>query len=316
MESKILIPESNTVYCRVPQNNQYFFVSDFNSLEDFYDYVDKFEHQFCDDRASHDGDFDFTGTNNFEEARKLARVSGDLESLKRINYDDDLELRRFAKGLSLEGLDTELQCSGSYVDIDAFLQGQPECMAEFTESHIPKFCDIIVNVSQSCGISKETIQERGVILFRLIDALEKAKIRTRIQIAWVVSKSFCTEDTDMSLLRITCKDYGQLLNKEQLSFALCHASFLRRFCFCHSEIINGFARMRKHEIGLPYKELISVINVPGTYGKPNRVKNIPEEIWRPQSNSYIFLLDDVNVNDLKKLEGDVKNLINKENKKW
>lgn len=311
MKDFMLIPETHT---RVFVGERDYFVSDFDSLEEFYDFVDRYEKKYCIGKSSHNHKIEFNGTRNFEEARKLARVTGDLDSLKMLNFDDELELRKFAKGLSLEGLDVSLQTSGSYVDIDAYIQGQPECMAEFTESYIPKFCDIMINIAQSCGISKNTIKQRGITLFRLIDALERARIRTRIQLVWPLSVTYKDDDCNMSILRVVCKDYGQVLNKEQLSFAICHASFMRRFCFCHSEITSGFCSEGDNKTKKHLLECILGVNE--GYGCPNLIKHIPDKIWKPKNNSHIFLLDDVNVSDLEQLEQEVLKLIRKENKKW
>lgn len=316
MYKGLLLPLSKTslyvepnILSKVPTN---FYISDFSSLEEFYAYIEE-NHYVGKNKSSHIHDESgWRGTKTFDEAISLARVKGDLKSLNKINFDDELELRKFANGLSLEGLDTSLQCSGSYVDIDAFLQGQPECMVEFVESNIPKFCDIMINVSNSCLTKGDKIRQRGITLFRLIDALERAKIRTRIIAYEITSRYYLCKDLPSSITRIVCKDYGQMLNKEQLSFVLCNPSFLRRFIFCHQEIMDNLCSLTNDK---DYNTLRDVLDISGGYGSPNIISSIPEQIWKPKSNTYLFLADDVDVRSLEKLENDVKNLINKENKK-
>ena len=207
-------------------------ISRHEDLQEFYDYCAKPSITANGKESSREEDseyFSFTGTHSFEEALELANkgwMKG-LEDIKKADIGNKLDL--------LMGIDNKFDLiydtQGSYVDIDRYLQGEPECMAEFDVKITPRFADIYVNMGFNAYVSSKSITERGKIILEFIDALEARNIKIKLHSCAFLSgngRAFKLDD-------ITVKDYKDALNIEAVNFAVCHPSFFRRLLFSYWE---------------------------------------------------------------------------------
>lgn len=275
--------------------NDMYYVREFANLDEFYNLV--CDAQGNDEYSSHredDEDEPFHGTSTFDEAVKLARYGWE-KGLKDLDYYEDMADKAYASKSNDNMWDVELSTTGSYVDVGAYLQGVPECMCDFVSKRTNTFADIIVNPTVSCWVKPVTIMNRGREIMKLVDALEKRHIKTRVVIISVVCSDNVNEG-DRWITKVTAKDYNEMLDQNRLVFALAHAAYPRRMMFALQELEKDIRR----DFGCPY----------GGYGRPGNVAKLPDEVWKPQfENTYTFVFDDVN--HYKEDVKDVKNRVEK-----
>jgi len=101
-------------------------IRSFESLDEFYDIVcnQKGLGSYSSHRSG-DSSYRFTGTHNFDEAVDLAR-NGWEEGLKDLDYYEEMSDKDYALKVNDKIWDVELNTTGAYVDVGAYLQGQPE----------------------------------------------------------------------------------------------------------------------------------------------------------------------------------------------
>lgn len=257
-----------------------YYVREFYNLDTFYDVacVDDGlwaypSHKENDDRTK------FTATETFAEAVKLA-CNGWEEGLKKLDYYEEMSDKDYASKISDNIWDVEHQVTGSYVDVGAYLQGVPECMCDFVSKRTNTFADVLINPSISCWVKGKTVIDRGREIMKLVDALEKRNIKTRVCLMFVVKGEY-NDDSKFYVVNIVCKDYCELLDQNRLIFALAHPSMVRRLLFSMLEQETDIGE----DFGCPY----------GGYGVPGKIKDLPEEIWKEGlENTYTFLFDDIN----------------------
>lgn len=270
-------------------NGVSYYVREFDNLDELYNLVCNSKE--CEDYSSHDKDDpEFYGTKDFDEAVQLARYGWE-EGLKDLDYYEEMSDKAYASKVNDNMWDVELSNTGSYVDVGTYLQGIPECMCDFVSKRTNTFADIIVNPTISCGVSKKTIMNRGREIMKLIDALEKRHIKTRVVVISVVC-SGPVNGGDRWIVKVVAKDYNEMLDQSRLIFVLAHASYPRRMTF----VLQEMERDIRNHFGCPHDG----------YGRPGNIVKLPDELWKPQfENTYTFLFDDVNhydeeVKDVKK----------------
>lgn len=119
---------------------------------------------------------------------------------------------------------------GDEVDIDRYLDGEPECMIQFTPELTPSYgrvAKIIVNLAASCGISSATQYHRGAAACILIDALESAGVRCEV---WCLP--FCSrEGKNRFVSKILVKRPDQHVEPDRMAYMLAHPAVMRRLGF-------------------------------------------------------------------------------------
>lgn len=277
--------------------NADYYVREFYNLDTFYDVVctDEGISNYNSHRVSKDRE-KFTGTHTFYEAVKLARYGWE-DGLKKLEYYEEMADKDYASKVADNVWDVENQVTGSYVDVGAYLQGVPECMCDFVSKRTNTFADVLVNPSISCWVKGKTIIDRGREIMKLVDALEKRHIKTRVCLMFVVKGEF-NDDSKFYVVNIVCKDYCELLDQNRLIFALAHPSMVRRLLFSMMEQEKDIGE----DFGCPC----------GGYGIPGNIKNLPEEIWKEGlENTYTFIFDDINhtAEDVKEVKKRVEEIV-------
>lgn len=202
-------------------------------------------------RASITGDYTFTETKNLEEAISLCRFGWP----KGKDIIKDLSIKHeniFHKIFPQQDFELKITSSeeGEIVNMDNYLSGQPDDMMSYgqDEDKIRKLANakmqrIIVLGNYSSGISADTIFNRGCIIASMINIMEIYGFRTEL---WVCRKVLDLGYKHTAKYFFRLKNFDEDLNLNNLSFAICHPSFLRRLCFAimeqeeSNEIIRDF----------------------------------------------------------------------------
>lgn len=185
------------------------------------------------DRQSRSGSFSFTLSNNFEEAAHLA-LYGWPDGRDRIRAAEWPSAREIMGWNDDPSGARELDVAGSEVDLDAYLDGDPECQWEFCEGPVRSpVVTLLVNTGVSWNIETEWIIRRGLAICSLIDALEEQGLRVELR---------AYDSTKRQKGEINYKK-GQLghsfqikaadahLDRDKAVFVLAHPSAQRRIMF-------------------------------------------------------------------------------------
>lgn len=181
--------------------------------------------------SSHDSSSwrsDFTNTQNWDEAEKLARdgwVEGAIRALPRVE--------KIVSAISAKVVQpkivTDCYPTGRGYDIPAMLSGDPEHWYRIDPSEHGSFQHIKLSISlcQSSGISAKVIEMKGAALAALAQAFEINGQSCAIQVDYSTKS-----DNEMVSDIIQIKGPDQPLDLTSIIFAIGHASSLRRIGFC------------------------------------------------------------------------------------
>lgn len=112
--------------------------------------------------------------------------------------------------------------SGSIVDVERFLAGDPECMLDFASpAGERKTLHVTVHVGCSSSTEVETINARGAAICAMIDALEASG--TRVRLDWICYKA----NPGISYSGLL-KDYHAPLDLDLVAFMFAHPAVNRQ----------------------------------------------------------------------------------------
>jgi hypothetical protein len=208
----------------------------FESLNDMVAHIKESAGKHSKNSSLDTGNSAWNGTQDMAEAMRFARNGWPegVKIMKRLRKDLGIDhIARLVGESEVESYDV----SGSYVDVEVFNQGDPECMVEWidTIADSPRIVGVYVNSSTSAGTSTAKIHRRGGVTLALVDLLESAGIRTEVIMVdmnvWKPEAANKMYKEDGSLLRVVVKRAESCLDVERLAFSLVSPSFLRRFVF-------------------------------------------------------------------------------------
>ena len=164
----------------------------------------------------------------WEGTLKLARY-GWHEGVARIVDLSDRIAEQVSKQLPTYGM--ELMESGGDVDVAAYLNGQRECMWDWTESgsKMP-VVRITVNAALSGGTSAQATIVAGALIAALADALEQVGRRVEVDVYDTARGSGAEYNVGARI-----KDASDPLDRASLVYAVAHPSFCRRLGFAIGE---------------------------------------------------------------------------------
>lgn len=183
---------------------------------------------------SKNGSAYFTGTASMVDCLSVAQ-NGWEEGRKMIDKYTKEYNTHWAKFFPQQdfGSDLKADVSGSIINIDAYIMGDPECMLDFSpnedkpqEAKGQKLQRIIVNACCNCHVKIETIYQRGSLIASLVNSMELSGYNIEVILVWQV-------DHGGLQLRytLTLKNFQDFLDVDKLAFAVAHPSMLRRFIF-------------------------------------------------------------------------------------
>lgn len=197
----------------------------FSSFEDFLKASRKNARE---DESSHTGSPQFTGTRSYNEAVELARKGWPEGRNAMEMVRSEISTKIYQK---IQKQEVYRDVAGAYVDVGAFLSGEPENMMEFheVEKPGPRVVKLAIKGNYNCNLSKEKVNWWGVAVLALIDSLEYAG--TRVEIDWVASIYNHKDQHTRSVTRCNIKQSDEALDVDRLAFMLGHPSMLRRLWF-------------------------------------------------------------------------------------
>lgn len=130
--------------------------------------------------------------------------------------------------------ETKFNITGDSGDIDRYLVGDPECMVDYVDvpqTRMGRVVRILVNGTCNSGVSAETIKQRGAMICSLVDIIN------RLGVGVEVYSEIATETGgNYHSLLTKLHDSQQLLDIDNLMFAIAHPSMLRRISFSNMEM--------------------------------------------------------------------------------
>lgn len=125
---------------------------------------------------------------------------------------------------------TEYAVSGGTVDIGKFVTGEPECMLEWVSepaASMGRVVKVAVAGTASSSIKPEDMIRRGTAVVALLDTLHKLGVGLEL---WWDSTITGSDRRDHSTV-VKLHDSSNPLDIDDLMWAVCHPSMLRRMTF-------------------------------------------------------------------------------------
>ncbi|NBS94381.1 MAG: hypothetical protein EBT27_11805 [Betaproteobacteria bacterium] len=130
---------------------------------------------------------------------------------------------------------TQFAVTGAVVDVGRYLGGEPECMIDFIpepSSRMGRVVKVLVNGSASSMIDPKDIIKRGVVVCALVDSIHKLGMGVEVYVEFPTNTSGVNDPKGhVHTALVKLHDSQQLLDINNLMFALCHPSMLRRINF-------------------------------------------------------------------------------------
>lgn len=129
---------------------------------------------------------------------------------------------------------TQYAVAGGTVDIGKFVTGEPECMLEWVSepaASMGRVVKVAVAGTASSSIDPEDMVRRGTAVVALLDTLHKLGVGLEL---WWDSTISGSDSTDHSTV-VKLHDSSNPLDIDDLMWAVCHPSMLRRVTFAVQE---------------------------------------------------------------------------------
>jgi hypothetical protein len=162
------------------------------------------------------------GHNGYDEIRpEVERMFTEMES-------------QLAERLEI-AFQTQFGYTGSVVDVGRYLSGEPECMLDFVpepSARMGRVVRIIVNGIASASVSADRIKKRGVVVCALVDAIHKLGMGVEVYVEFPTNdRGLNNPKGTVHTMLVKLHSSEQMLDINNLMFALCHPSMLRRISF-------------------------------------------------------------------------------------
>lgn len=218
------------------------------------------------DLSSETGSEDFTRTKSYEEALKLIE-NGWEEPLEKIKKGVS---NGFKSNGTLNKSRPQTGIVGYAPCVPNAILGLPNSMimTEKTPSKV-KAVTILFMMSVNCGISEKDILESGIIVLNIINDLELAGYRVKLDVEFFGA----SEGSDICSARVNVKDWRQPLDLKKLAFPISNPSMFRRIGFrwleTYPQLKNrGYASgYGSSSFRTNYKECLKVYNESGMLDK-------------------------------------------------
>lgn len=208
----------------------------FNSIYEFESALKErpINSDFADCICSKDkGNFDFFQTETYEESEEL------LEKGWNVKIDEmKKELENFSRKVEVQRTEYYKNVAGFAPCVPNSIRGVPKSMIaskKINSTKNDKTLHLIINNCGSSKVSGETLMKSGMSVLKLAILLEKAKVKTKIDI---VPKAAYKGDSCYGCT-VNIKDYKQPFNLSKIAYPLAHTSIFRRQGFRWLETQKG-----------------------------------------------------------------------------
>jgi len=168
---------------------------------------------------------------------------------------------------NFEQTESLLDVSGSWVDVDRFISGEPECMWEqhMQDDNVNgRVLRIVMNCAASAFVSDAALVQRGASVVAAVTAAQAMGFNAELWVAEAVNPSGygrSSNSTNVEMVKI--KDYRDPIDMDVAMFCIAHPAMLRRVFFVLNEEHD-----EDHRDHFGFKPS-------GGYGKPS---NLPTSI--------------------------------------
>lgn len=175
--------------------------------------------------SSHDEDYDFTGTDSYDEAVKLI-TEGDKEL-----YDEIKESLKVSENLKTKIIPIR-QIKNSVVgyapNVPNAIMGLPNSMINIEKKMMKsKTVSILYSPTENCGIRTEEFIKSGVCILNIINRLELSGYRVNLDLL----PFNASDDAEKYRVYVKLKDYREHIDLLKLAFPFANPSMFRRFGF-------------------------------------------------------------------------------------
>lgn len=199
----------------------------------------------------------------FDAAVDMASKGGAWPKGSEGMMDSHIEMAAIKEG-RVDAEDYEVV--GHTLDIDAYLNGQPDCFineGDEDDARLPVIT-IGVQIGRQANVDSKSILLRGAAVLSVIDSLESQGHRVELTAMWSNENEGGIVD-----FRTCIKSAEQTWSPSAVAFALCHPSFSRRLMF---RVAETFKSLR---------------DFTGGYGRGCNGPSIDFDVWMPwQSLKY------------------------------
>lgn len=218
-------------------------VNIFHSLDEILDYTSqdpRIPVSACHSRREDsDGPGSWHGTANFEQAVELARHgwSNVRPSIDGLLSDIDGKVRKLTEEKPVMFHDV----TGAFVDMGAYMAGEPECMIDVRQETLPttgRIVRLLVNGSANWSVDEATIKARGAAICALVDAMARQHLALEVWVEVSIKpqtpargKNAGKSPADRLSTVVRVKAAADPLDIDMLMFPIGHPSFLRRIVF-------------------------------------------------------------------------------------
>ena len=174
----------------------------------------------------------------------------------------DAALERRDRELPSQNFYAYQDVTGSSVDVALYLDGEPECMTQWTIDDtvkVDRVVTLVISTAVHCGISSDAIKRHGQALIAMLEAIDASGVQTEVWADMMINGS--ASKTGRVAVRL--KTPGDAFDPGLFMYAMTHASFLRALGLAASH-------------ALP-KAWHKPLSVGGSYGSPvNTPKHMDE----------------------------------------
>jgi hypothetical protein len=148
------------------------------------------------------------------------------------------ELRDRINKFNHEQTQSLLDVAGSWVDVDRFISGEPECMWEQQMNPAVvngRVIRILINCTASHDVSDRALAARGSNVVAAVEAAQAMGFNAEIWVGEAVTPSSNRSSKAANVEIIRVKDYLDPIDIDSLMFCIAHPAMLRRIMFVLNE---------------------------------------------------------------------------------
>lgn len=173
---------------------------------------------------------------------------------------------------------------GSQASVPRYLQGIPTNMISRQTTYAKqKVVTINKGISYNCRWKPENIIKESVKALQIIQSMENAGQRVRLNVMWSVSNY---NDTKHTIIKVCVKKPDERMNISKMAFPLAHPAMLRRFFFKWLETDTFTTCDMGDGYGIPSRQSIKDRALADNeYYLPEEIPNMDELIQQLQSGT-------------------------------
>ena len=230
---------------KINSNGYKVYMEEYNSISEFVQTINsRPQNPKIISNVSETGEFSFTGTHDYNEAKNLL-LHGWVEESEKLN--EMLKL----KTLKEKSVKNTYDVAGFQCSVPRYLQGIPTNMInQKVVTKKQKVITITKNISYSAYVRKETIEQESVKVLQLVNNLEKQGYRVILNVT-LISKS--KKENIIICNKVRIKNASERLNLSKVSFPMVNSSYLRRIIFRWIETFEYTTKSFDTNYGVPVK---------------------------------------------------------------